>query len=66
MEDKNNDEMTAVKATAAMKSIIGEKEKKLINKLKDISARGNNAEVKLNHDGSWTIYEVKKKKEKVG
>lgn len=48
------------------KNLVSEKEQQLIHRLKDISARGNNAEVKQNADGTWTIYEVKKKKEKVG
>ena len=29
-------------------------------KLKRISARGNNAEVKQDRDGNWIVYEVKK------
>ncbi|MDD3416453.1 MAG: hypothetical protein PHY47_21020 [Lachnospiraceae bacterium] len=47
-------------------NLVSEKEQQLIHRLKDISARGYNAEVKQNVDGTWTIYEVKKKKEKVG
>lgn len=34
--------------------------KKLLSKLKRISARGNNAEVKQDRDGNWIVYEVKK------
>ena len=37
-----------------------EREKKLLSKLKRISARGNNAEVKQDRDGNWIVYEVKK------
>ena len=40
--------------------------KKETDALKDITLRGNNAEVKSNHDGTWIVYEVKKKKEVVG
>ena len=36
-----------------------EREQKLL-KLKRISARGNNAEVKQDRDGNWIVYEVKK------
>ena len=39
-----------------------EREQKLLNKLKRISARGNNAEVKQDRDGNWIVYEVKKTK----
>lgn len=39
-----------------------EKEKKLLSKLKRISARGNNAEVKKDRNGNWIVYEVKKTK----
>lgn len=39
-----------------------EKEKKLLSKLKRISARGNNAEVKQDRNGNWIVYEVKKTK----
>lgn len=44
---------------------FGTKERMLLNRLVKISAKGNHAEVKYNHDGSWTVYEVKKKKEVV-
>ena len=37
-----------------------EREQKLLIKLKRISARGNNAEVKQDRDGNWIVYEVKK------
>lgn len=39
-----------------------EREQKLLSKLKQISARGNNAEVKQDRDGNWVVYEVKKTK----
>lgn len=39
-----------------------EREKKLLSKLKRISARGNNAEVKQDRNGNWIVYEVKKTK----
>ena len=45
---------------------IQERDRRLIDALKDITLRGNNAEVKSNHDGTWIVYEVKKKKEVVG
>ena len=38
-----------------------EREQKLLSKLKQISARGNNAEVKQDRDGNWVVYEVKNK-----
>lgn len=41
------------------------KDQQLLKKLKRISAKGNNAEVKQNRDGTWVIYEVKKIKEVV-
>ena len=33
-----------------------EREQKLLSKLKQISARGNNAEVKQDRDGNWVVY----------
>ena len=44
---------------------MNEKDEKMLVKVKSISARGNNAEVKKDKDGNWVIYEVKKKKTKV-
>lgn len=35
---------------------------KLLEILKEISAKGHNAEVKQNRDGTWTVYDVKKEK----
>lgn len=35
---------------------------KLLEILKKISAKGHNAEVKQNGDGTWTVYDVKKEK----
>jgi hypothetical protein len=37
-------------------------EKEILSIVKEITARGNNAEIKKNVDGSFTVYEVKKKK----
>ena len=37
-----------------------EREQKLLSKLKRISARGNNAEVKQDREENWIVYEVKK------
>lgn len=34
----------------------------LLKKLKEISAKGHNAEVKQNKDGTWVVYDVKKEK----
>lgn len=45
---------------------IQERDRRLIDALKNITLRGNNAEVKSNRDGTWIVYEVKKKKEVVG
>lgn len=45
---------------------LQERDRRLISTLKKIVLRGNNAEVKGNDDGSWVVYEVKKKKEVVG
>lgn len=39
-----------------------EREQKLLSKLKRISAKGNNAEVKQDRDGNWIVYEVKKQR----
>lgn len=38
----------------------------MLKEVKEISKRGNNAEVKQEKDGTWVIYEVHKKKKKVG
>lgn len=38
----------------------------LLKKLKEISSKGNNAEVKQNKDGTWVVYEVKKDKTLIG
>ena len=45
---------------------MGEKEKKVIEEIDTISKRGNSAEVKKDKDGNYIVYEVKKKKTKVG
>ena len=45
---------------------LQEKDKRLVNTLKGIVRRGNNAEVKSDSDGSWVVYEIKKKREVVG
>ena len=44
---------------------MDEKDEKMLVKVKRISERGNNAEVKKDKDGNWVIYEVQKKKTKV-
>lgn len=45
---------------------MDEKEKMVMQQIKDISARGNSAEVKKDKDGNYVVYEVQKKKKKVG
>ena len=45
---------------------MSEKEQKVIEEIDTISKRGNSAEVKKDKDGNYVIYEVKKKKTKVG
>ncbi len=39
---------------------MGENDKKIIESIKKIVDRGNNAEVKRKRDGSLVVYEVKK------
>lgn len=39
---------------------MGENDKKILESIKKIVARGNNAEVKRKSDGSLVVYEVKK------
>lgn len=43
-----------------------DRERKVMDQIKLISARGNSAEVKRDKDGNYIIYEVKKRKSKVG
>ena len=45
---------------------MGEKEKKVIAQINLISKRGNCAEVKRDKDGNYVVYEVQKKRTKVG
>lgn len=45
---------------------INEKDIKMVEEIKSISDRGNSAEVKKDKDGNYVIYEVQKKKKKVG
>lgn len=45
---------------------MGEKEKKVIEEIDTISKRGNSAEVKKDKDGNYVVYEVQKKRKKVG
>lgn len=45
---------------------MSDKEEKVIAQINDISARGNSAEVKKDKDGNYVVYEVQKKKKKVG
>lgn len=40
-------------------------DEKMVAEIKEISAKGNNAEVKQDKDGNWIVYEVSKKKKKV-
>ena len=46
--------------------MITESEERVIREIKDISHKGKCAEVKVDKDGKWTIYEVQKKKREVG
>lgn len=46
--------------------IMNENEKRMIEEINSISARGNSAEVKRDKDGRYVIYEVQKKKKTVG
>lgn len=39
---------------------MGDKDKKILDAIKRIVERGNNAEVKRKKDGSLVVYEVKK------
>lgn len=41
-------------------------EEKLIALLKKISAKGHNAEVKQDKNGTWIVYDVKKERTQVG
>ena len=43
-----------------------EKEQKVIEEIDTISKRGNSAEVKKDKDGNYVVYEVQKKRKKVG
>lgn len=43
-----------------------ESDVKMLEEVKSISARGNNAEVKRDRQGRWIIYEIKKKKKQIG
>ena len=45
--------------------MITECEEKVIKEIKDISEKGKSAEVKVDRNGKWTIYEVQKKKREV-
>lgn len=45
---------------------LEDKDKRMIAEIKDISARGNSAEVKYDKDGKYVIYEIKKKRKQVG
>ena len=45
---------------------MGEKEQKVIEQIDSISKRGNSAEIKKDKDGNYVIYEVQKRKRKVG
>jgi len=56
----------AVNVEQSLNPELHERDRRLISALKNIVLRGNNAEVRGNCDGSWVVYEVKKKKEVVG
>lgn len=45
---------------------MSENDRKMVEEVKRISAKGNNAEVKQSKDGKWIVYEVKKEKKMVG
>lgn len=45
---------------------MSDKEKKVIEQIDEISSRGHSAEVKKDKDGNYIVYEVQKKKKKVG
>ena len=45
---------------------VDPKDKKMIEEIKTISKKGNSAEVKCDKNGNYVIYEVQKKKKKVG
>lgn len=44
---------------------MSEKDQKMVEQVKEISAKGNHAEVKQDSKGEWVIYEVRKTKKKV-
>lgn len=54
------------KTTVKGGCIVNEFEKKMVEEVKSISARGNSAEVKRDKDGKYIVYEVQKKKKMVG
>lgn len=45
---------------------MSDKEQQVIDQIDSISKRENSAEVKKDKDGNYIVYEVKKKKTKVG
>ena len=45
---------------------MSDKEQQVIDQIDSISKRGNSTEVKKDKDGNYIVYEVKKKKTKVG
>ncbi|MBP3504883.1 MAG: hypothetical protein J6K43_00575 [Lachnospiraceae bacterium] len=45
---------------------MSDKEQQVIEQINDISKRGNSAEVKKDKDGNYVVYEVQKKRKKVG
>lgn len=59
-------EFVSVNVRQSINCELQERDRRLISTLKKIVLRGNNAEVRGNCDGSWVVYEVKKKKEVVG
>ena len=42
-----------------------EADEKMVKEVKEISKNGDNAEVKMSHDGKWVVYQVTKKKKEI-
>lgn len=45
---------------------MNENDKKMVETVKQISAKGHNAEVKQDRNGKWIIYDVSKSKIVIG
>lgn len=63
MRKENISMMTLVRC---IHTEMSDKEQQVIDQIDSISKRGNSAEVKKDKDGNYIVYEVKKKKTKVG